>query len=108
MSNNNLLPLGTVVYLNEGTVPLMIVLRRPVLNIDDKSIYFDYAAINQIIGLEPDKISYFNHENIDKIIFEGYAGKYEERLQEGYINWLEEHPEVEKGDVDKLNGLLWF
>lgn len=31
MSNHKLLPLGSVVYLEEGTIPVMIVLRQPVL-----------------------------------------------------------------------------
>ena len=106
MLNNNLLPLGSVVYLQEGSIPVMIVLRRPILNMGDQSYYFDYAGVNQIIGLEPDKISYFNQENISKIVFEGYINEYEERVQQGLLKWEERYPEIPKGDIDKINAIL--
>ena len=95
MLNNNLLPLGSVVYLQEGSIPVMVVLRRPILNIEEQSYYFDYAGVNQIIGLEPDKISYFNQENISKIVFEGYINEYEERVQQGLLKWEEKNNQVQ-------------
>ena len=110
MSNHKLLPLGSVVYLEEGTIPVMIVLRQPVLNVQDKFYYLDYAAINQIVGLEPEKITYFNHEDISNIIFEGYVSEQEERIQQALAEWVQKHPEIPKGSVESIHDLLeeWF
>ncbi|MFS8952957.1 DUF4176 domain-containing protein [Streptococcus oralis subsp. tigurinus] len=106
MSNHKLLPLGSVVYLEEGTIPVMIVLRQPVLNVQDKFYYLDYAAINQIVGLEPEKITYFNHEDISNIIFEGYVSEQEERIQQALAEWVQKHPEIPKGSVESIHDLL--
>lgn len=106
MKIDNLLPLGSVVYLEEGQVPIMIVLRHPILKIEDESYYFDYAGVNHIIGLEPEKITYFNQNNIDRIVFEGYKSEYESQIKRGLAEWVEAHPEVSKGEVDEINKLL--
>lgn len=106
MSSYKLLPLGSVVYLEEGTIPVMIVLRQPVLNIRDEFYYLDYAGINQIVGLEPEKITYFNHEDISNVIFEGYVGEQEERIQQALAEWVLRHPKIPKGKVGKINLLL--
>lgn len=36
MKNQTLLPIGSVVYLSEGIVPLMIVARQPILRITNE------------------------------------------------------------------------
>lgn len=53
MNSNKLLPMGTVVYLNGGKLELMIVSRQPILNMDGTEVYFDYAGISHILGLDP-------------------------------------------------------
>ncbi|KXT77445.1 hypothetical protein STRDD11_02629 [Streptococcus sp. DD11] len=37
------------------------------------------------------------------MVFEGYASENEERIQKGLSEWIREHPEIPKGDVDKIN-----
>lgn len=66
---SGLLPLGTIVYLKEGKIKLMIVSHQPVLKNDEGEFYYDYAAISQIIGLEPNRVVYFNQENFSKVFF---------------------------------------
>ncbi|MDB8615412.1 DUF4176 domain-containing protein [Streptococcus parasanguinis] len=107
MKKNKLLTLGSVVYLEGGTIPVMIVLRHPIFNIKEKMCYFDYAAVNQLTGLEPDKITYFNHEDISEVVFEGYVSENEKRIQKGLAEWIKEHPEIPKGDVDQINLVLY-
>ena len=96
MKKNKLLTLGSVVYLEGGTIPVMIVLRHPIFNIKEK-----------MCGLEPDKITYFNHEDISEVVFEGYVSENEKRIQKGLAEWIKEHPEIPKGDVDQINLVLY-
>ncbi|MET3557910.1 hypothetical protein ABID29_001022 [Streptococcus rupicaprae] len=96
-----LLPLGSVVYLKEGRIPLMLVMRRPVVNLLNGTYYFDYAAVDQIIGLEPDRAVYFNHEDISEIVFEGYISDKENRIQEAMQEWIISHPEIKKGKISQ-------
>ena len=103
MKTNKLLTLGSVVYLEGGAIPVMIVLRHPIFSIKEELCYFDYAGVNQLIGLEPEKITYFNHEDISEVVFKGYASENEERIQKGLSEWIKEHPEIPKADVDKIN-----
>ncbi|HEM2824863.1 DUF4176 domain-containing protein [Streptococcus suis] len=99
MELTKLLPMGTVVYLNGGKLEVMIVSRQPILKLDGHEVYFDYAGISQILGLDPEQIVYFNQENIKKVIFKGYESDNEERLQEAFVEWRENHPEIPKGKV---------
>ncbi|MBM7643743.1 DUF4176 domain-containing protein [Streptococcus loxodontisalivarius] len=96
---NELLPLGSVVYLKSGTVPVLIVMRQPVINVNGEIVYFDYAGVNQIIGLEPDKIAYFNKDNIREIIFSGYVSDKEPEVQRTLLNWRENNSEIPKGKL---------
>jgi hypothetical protein len=51
--------------------------------------------------LDPNNVFYFNEENIDKVIFEGYKDEEEERFQEIYDSWLEENKAIiDKGTIE--------
>ena len=41
--------------------------------------------------LNPEQIFYFNHEDIDKVVFHGYTDLDEERFVELYKKWFEEN-----------------
>lgn len=101
MNSTKLLPMGTVVYLNGGKLEIMIVSRQPILNVDGNEIYFDYAGVSHTLGLNPDQIIYFNQENISELIFKGYAGENESRIQEVMREWVRNNPEIPKGVVSK-------
>ena len=47
--------------------------------------YFDYSACLYPSGNTDNQVYFFNHENIDKIWFEGYIDEAEEQLQEKFI-----------------------
>lgn len=38
-------------------------------------------------GLNPETTIFFNHENIDKVVFKGYSDEEEERFLEIYQEW---------------------
>lgn len=104
MKATNMLPLGSVVYLQEGVVPLMIVSRQPLLSLNNELYYLDYAAVNQITGLtNTEEIAYFNHEDISSVLSEGFVGDNEKRVLFALEEWREKNKDIPKGKVVELN-----
>ena len=83
---SNLLPIGTVVLLHNGTIDVMIIGRFPLYNQEGTIGYFDYVACLYPTGAANEELLYFNQENIEKVIFEGYHSEKEDELQELFKN----------------------
>ncbi|HFI0307095.1 TPA: DUF4176 domain-containing protein [Streptococcus suis] len=84
---NELLPLGSIIYLEEAITKLMIVGRGPIFESDGENVYSDYVGIIYPEGINPEDAIFFNHENIEKLVFEGYKDEEEERFMEVYKSW---------------------
>ncbi|SNZ03194.1 hypothetical protein SAMN05421503_0302 [Terribacillus aidingensis] len=93
-----MLPIGSIVYLKEGTSKLMILNRGPIIELDGEQKMFDYSACVYPQGLVADSVLYFNEENIDEVIFEGFKDSDEDRFHSLYKQWLDEN-EIQKGVV---------
>lgn len=76
--------LGTIVYLKEGRAKVMILNRGSIVEKEGMSFLYDYAGCIYPTGMNPDQILYFNEENIDRVIFEGYSDEDEQRFEELY------------------------
>lgn len=76
-----LLPIGSIVRLHHGTLDIMIIGRYPLYDKKGTIGYFEYVACLYPLGTVDEKLYYFNHENIDQIVFEGYTNEKEEELQ---------------------------
>ncbi|HEM3704700.1 TPA: DUF4176 domain-containing protein [Streptococcus suis] len=85
-----LLPLGSVIYLEEATTKLMIVGRGPIFESDGENVYSDYVGVIYPEGINPEDAIFFNHENIEKVVFEGYKDYEEKRFMEVYESWESE------------------
>lgn len=98
-----MLPIGTIVYLTEGTSKLMILNRGPILpNEEDVNVMYDYSGCFYPQGLDANHVFYFNEENIDKVLFEGYKDEAEDRFQEIYNDWMKENETtIKKGTVSE-------
>jgi len=98
-----MLPIGSIVYLREGTSKLMILNRGPILPSGEsevKGIWYDYSGCFYPQGLDPNNVFYFNEENIDEIVFEGFKDEEEERFQKIFHDSLEENKaNIKKGTV---------
>ena|SRR5699024_1595375 len=98
-----MLPIGSIVYLREGTGKLMILNRAPILpseETEEEGVWYDYSGCFYPQGLDPNNVFYFNEENIDKVLFEGFKNEEEERFQKIFQDWLhEEKPNIKKGTV---------
>ena len=79
---SNLLPIGTVVRLHNGTIDVMIIGRFPLYNQEGTIGYFDYVACLYPTGQQMKNFYIFNQENIEKVIFERISFGKEDELQE--------------------------
>ena len=104
MERTNLLPLGSVVYLKEGTKKVLIVSRGLILKNGDGYVFFEYGGVPYPEGVMDDQMAYFQHDTITKVVFEGYRDMDDEVAVDNIYAYMEQHPEIEKGDVKKLLG----
>lgn len=89
MHQKTLLPLGSVVYLEEGTQKLIIVGRGAIFEDPDtgQEVFADYMGVLYPQGLQTESTYFFQHDNIDEVVFEGYRDEEEERFLEVYQEW---------------------
>lgn len=69
----SILPIGTIVYLKDGSQKLMILNRGVTIDQNGESVLFDYSAAFYPIGLNPEQLFYFNREDVDKVVYPGYS-----------------------------------
>lgn len=95
------LPIGSIVYLKEGSRKLMVLNRGVTIIQNNEDVLFDYSAAIYPIGLNPEQLFYFNQEDIDRVVFRGYSDEDEERFVELYEKWLSENKsQLIKGKVN--------
>lgn len=101
--SKELIPVGSVVYLEEGTVPLVIAAVSSFVQKEenDKILYnFDYTGAPYPQGMIEDEVYYFNHENISEIVFEGFKNDQHTRYLKSIEEWKEKNSDAfEKGEV---------
>ncbi len=84
-TNMSPLPLGSVVTVKTNTQKLMIIGRAQLFNQNKVMGYFDYSAVLYPIGSTgADKFAFFNHEDINEVIFKGYCDKQEIEFESTY------------------------
>lgn len=84
-----LLPLGSIVYLEQGTQKLVIIGRGVIFNDEEsgEQVLADYMGVLYPNGFQTESTIFFQHENIDKVVFLGYKDDEEERFIEIYQTW---------------------
>ncbi|TXD21039.1 DUF4176 domain-containing protein [Staphylococcus haemolyticus] len=96
--------IGSIIYLKEGSQKLMIINRGPIVEIEGQKYTFDYSACKYPVGVVEDQIYYFNEENIDNVIFEGYSDQEEVRFQELFKEMMDNlDKDVQRGIVQQKN-----
>jgi len=85
MNNDYILPIGSIVHLKDGNIDLMITSRAQLFNDKGRLGYFDYAAVFYPTGVtEENKFVFFNREDIQAVIFEGYRNEEEKHFSKHY------------------------
>jgi len=94
----NLLSLGTIVYLENGTKKIMVIGRGAVMEDENtgEDVYFDYMGASYPEGIDPDNAIFFNQDNIDEVIFKGYEDEEEKRFIKLYKEWEDGLPIAKK------------
>ena len=99
-----ILPVGSIIYLKEGTAPLVIVAVAQLVKKaqDDETItYFDYAGSIYPQGFSEENLFYFNHENIAEVVFTGYESEQHDRYLKAIEEWKENNADsFELGKVE--------
>ena len=87
--SKELMPLGSVFYLEEGTQKLIIIGRGVIFEDSDSSeqVFADYMGTLYPSGFQKNSNIFFQHENIDRVVFRGYSDEEEKRFLEVYNNW---------------------
>jgi len=93
-----MLPIGSIVYLSEGNQKIMILNRGAVVEQIGENVIFDYTGSLYPNGLDPEQVYYFNDEDIDEVVFEGYKDEEEQRFIELYNKWKEKNSNLKKGN----------
>lgn len=96
-----MIAIGSIVYLKGGSQKLMILNRGPIINQNGTKMIFDYSACRYPVGLIEDEIFYFNEENVERTIFEGYVDNDDERFQELYHEMIDDlDSDIVRGEVN--------
>jgi len=84
-----LLPLGSIVLLKESLQKIMVIGRGAIYMNQEtqEDVFSDYMAVLYPAGMNPETTIFFNHEDIDKVLFTGYSDDEEERFLEIYAEW---------------------
>lgn len=80
MEEKKFLPLGSIVIIKGSVKKLMLIARGAITLIDGKQKYYDYGACTYPEGVIGDSILYFNHEDIQSLIYKGYTDEDDERM----------------------------
>lgn len=96
-----MLPIGSIVYLSEGNQKMMILNRGAVVEQNNERVLFDYTGATYPKGLDPEQVYYFNKEDIDEVVFEGYKDSDEKRFVELYEKWRNKNFNIKKGKIEE-------
>lgn len=102
MERIDYLPLGSVVYLKEGTKKVLVVARGLITKNGDDVIFFDYGGVPYPEGVHDDQMAYFQHDGISKVVFKGYTDFDDEATVDKINEYVKNHPKIKKGDIKKL------
>ncbi|WP_342715136.1 DUF4176 domain-containing protein [Bacillus paramycoides] len=87
--NSQLLPIGSIVILKEGTKKLMVFGRKQQVATDEVR-KFDYMGCPYPEGyMNPDFTYLFNHDDIQEVVSTGYEDQEERTFQENVLSKIQ-------------------
>ena len=99
MERVDFLPLGSIVVMKGNIKKAMIIARGLATSIEEKTKYFDYGGCLYPEGLISDRIIYFNHSDIAKVVFNGFSDEDNNMMVDNINDWLEKSG-FERGDIN--------
>lgn len=95
------LPLGSVVILKGGVQKVVINARGLVTMALNPPCFFDYGGSLYPQGIMGDQILYFNHKDILKVVFKGFADDDDTLMVEQINQWFQES-DFERGNAEDI------
>lgn len=95
------LPLGSIVILRGGTQKVVINARGLMTMAVQPPCFFDYGGSLYPQGIIGDQILYFNHKDIQKVVFEGYHDDDDEMMVENINKWFQE-ADIRRGNPSDI------
>ena len=105
MNAPEFLALGSVVIVKGSTKKLMVISRAIAIPQNEGTRYYDYGACLYPEGLLGDQLAYFNHDAIQKVVFEGYENEENELILETLKENLSK-VSIKKGDPTPFDPAL--
>jgi hypothetical protein len=96
MEEKKFLPLGSIVIIKGSVKKIMLIARGAITLIEEKQKYYDYGACTYPEGVIGDSIIYFNHEDIQTVIYKGYTDEDDERMVSNLEESIAQLPEQYK------------
>lgn len=88
---DRILPVGSVVTIKDGNLPLLIISRATLFENNGELGYFDYSAVIYPEGMtDGDKLIFFNREDLESIVYFGYINSDEQVFAENYDRLVSE------------------
>lgn len=102
MSKTEFLPLGSIVIVKGGIKKTIVIARGIAADLGGGPKRFDYGGCLYPEGLLGDQLLYFNHEDINKVVFTGFSDEDNILMVENINNWIETSG-FEKGQPLEIN-----
>lgn len=94
------IPLGSIVLLKGGIQKMLVISRALNVQKDGKLYFFDYGAVPYPEGLIGDQMAYFNHDQLARIVFEGFKDEDNDVMVQNIYDYLDKHPDIERGSIE--------
>ncbi len=95
------LPLGSIVIL-KGSVQKIVINSRGLVTVATvPATFFDYGGSVYPQGIIGDQILYFNHRDIDKIVFKGYSDEDDKMMIDNINSWFA-NSEYDRADISQI------
>ena len=102
MEKVDFLPLGSVIKLRGSIRKVLVVARGLMTIIDEKALFFDYGGALYPEGVLGDQIMYFNHADIEEVVFKGFENEENTEMVKQIQKWMEVS-DAEKGNPYEIN-----
>lgn len=100
---NEILPIGSIVYIKGALKKIMIIGRSITKEKDGVLYHFDYAGCLYPEGLVSEEIIFMNNEDISDLLARGHDDDDNKELTKRILKWKKE-TEIQKGNVNIFTG----
>lgn len=102
MEKIEFLPLGSIVKIRGSIRKAMVIGRGLMTVVGDRTLFFDYGGVLYPEGILGDQVLYFNHQDVEEVIFKGFENEENTELVKNLDQWMEKS-DAERGNPYEIN-----